>query len=388
MLAYAPYEHDSRVRQYAEALAARGDEVDVVSLRIAGQTAEETLKGVRVHRIQSRVYNEKGPFSYLAKTVRFLLRSAIYTARRHFRAAYDLIHVHSVPDFEVLAALLPRLRGAKVILDIHDIVPEFYASKFNKSRRSVTFRSLLLMERICTALADHVLVANDIWRERLASRAVKPEKCTTILNYADPIIFRRRPRRRDDGKFIVIFPGTLNWHQGVDIAIRAFKIIKNQAPNAEFHIYGDGQEKDSLRKLASELGLEQRVIFHRLVPLDQIADVIADADVGVVPKRARAFGNEAFSTKIMEFMTLGVPAVVASTEIDRRYFNDSVVRFFESENVADLAQALLELRNDAELRARLVKNASAFVAQHNWSSAKTEYFSLVDRLVHNGAGRS
>jgi glycosyltransferase involved in cell wall biosynthesis len=201
------------------------------------------------------------------------------------------------------------------------------------------------------------------------------------------MIFRRRPRNRNDGKFIVIFPGTLNWHQGVDVAVRAFNLIKDQAPNAEFHIYGEGQEKENLKRLTTELGVEDRVKFHRLVPLDRIADAIAEADVGVVPKRARAFGNEAFSTKIMEFMMLGIPAIVASTEIDRRYFNGSVVKFFESENAEDLARGLLQLRNDADLRERLVKNATAFVAKNNWARAKVEYLCLVDRLVRNGEAR-
>jgi glycosyltransferase involved in cell wall biosynthesis len=387
MLAYAFYESDGRVRQYAESLADRGDEVDVVSLRAEGQAPVEVLKGVRVHRIQQRVYDENGPLSYLRKVIRFLVMSTVHTAQWDLRAAYDLLHVHSVPDFEVLAALLPKLRGAKVILDIHDIVPEFYASKFNTPERSLAFRGLLLVEKVCMAIADHVLVANDIWRDRLVARAVKPGKCTTILNYADPAIFWRRPRTRADGKFIVIFPGSLNWHQGVDVAIRAFGLIKDQAPNAEFHIYGEGPEKESLKRLAAELGLEGRVVFQGFVPLEQIAEAMADADLGVVPKRARAFGNEAFSTKTMEFMALGVPAIVANTDIDRRCFNDSVVKFFESENAEDLASALLQLRSDLVLRERLVTNATAFVAKNSWDSAKVEYLGLVDRLVRNGEAR-
>ena len=47
-----------------------------------------------------------------------------------------MIHVHSVPDFLVFAALVPKLLGARIILDIHDILPEFYASKFGASKDS------------------------------------------------------------------------------------------------------------------------------------------------------------------------------------------------------------------------------------------------------------
>jgi glycosyltransferase involved in cell wall biosynthesis len=385
MLAYAFYERDARVRRYAETLAARGDTVHVFSIRAAGQPAEQVLKGVWVRRLQPRTYDESGPLSHLLKLVRFLAASATQVARAEMRTAYDLIHVHSVPDFEVLAALWPKLRGARVILDIHDIVPELYASKFGVSSRSLAFRGLLLVERLCTAIADHVLVANDIWRERLVSRAVPAHKCTTMLNYPNPEIFRPRPRTRHDGRFVVLFPGTLNWHQGVDVAIRAVDLVKHQAPNMELHVYGEGPEKTNLRRLAATLGLGGRVAFHGFLPLERIAEVMADADLGIVPKRARGFGNEAFSTKIMEFMATGIPTVVARTEIDQRYFDESVVRFFESESPADLARALLELWADRAAGDRLVTNARAAMAANGWQSAGAAYLRLVDDLVGTDA---
>jgi len=57
----------------------------------------------------------------------------------------------------------------------------------------------------------------------------------------------------------------------------------------------------------------------------------------VVPKRANSFGNEAFSTKILEFMALGVPVIVSNTKIDKYYFSDDLVMFFKNEDIDDLA---------------------------------------------------
>src|SRR5689334_15585202 len=125
MLAYTFYEADNRVRRYAEMLVRRGDHVDAIVLRRPGQPAFEVIRGVHVHRIQKRTVSEKGPFSYLFKLVLFFFRSALDLTMRHLRSAYDVIHVHSVPDFEVFSTIVPRLLGVRVILDIHDIVPEF-----------------------------------------------------------------------------------------------------------------------------------------------------------------------------------------------------------------------------------------------------------------------
>ena len=107
---------------------------------------------------------------------------------------------------------------------------------------------------------------------------------------------------------------------------------------------------------------------------------MAEADLGVVPKRADSFGNEAYSTKIMEFMSLGVPMVVSSTKIDRYYFNDSVVRFFESGNSDALADAMFDVLNNDELRRGLVARASEYVSHNSWENRRADYLKLVDSL--------
>ena len=383
MIAYAFYDTDTRMMQYASALVERGDTVDVLALRMEGQSAFEVLNGVNVYRIQARRVTEKGSFSYLLKILRFLLLSGYILTKRHLSKRYDVIHVHSVPDFLVFAALPIRLMGARVILDIHDILPEFYASKFGVRRNSLVFKALLLTERVSAAFSDHVILPNHLWEERLVSRSVRPGKCTVFINYPDPKMFARRPKKSSNSKFIILYPGSLNKHQGVDLAIRAFAQVAGQMPGAEFHIYGDGPEKPALVSLATEIGLTDQLVIHGMVPTAEIANVMANADLGVVPKRASSeFGNEAASTKIMEFMSLGVPLIVSRTKVDQYYHDSSQVRFFESENVTELAGAMLELWKNSGLRRELVAGATKYVELNSWSQKKFEYLQLVDNLHH------
>jgi glycosyltransferase involved in cell wall biosynthesis len=381
MLAYTFYETDNRVRRYAEALAKRGDQVDAIALQRGDQPAFEVIQGVRVHRIQRRVIDETGPLSYLLKLLLFFFRSAWFLAKSHLREPYDLIHVHSVPDFEVFATLLPRLMGARVILDIHDIVPEFYASKFKVGETSVVFRLLVFLERLSIAYSSHVIISNHLWYEKLVRRSVRPQKCTTLINYPDRSIFWRRPRPQPaNGEFVLCYPGTLNRHQGLDIAVEAVALLRERAPRLKFLIVGDGPDREKLKRMTRELGLEDRVSLEGFVPMERVAEIMSACDLGVVPKRQDSFGNEAFSTKIMEFMAMNVPVVAARTRIDQYYFNDSVIEFFEPGSAADLAAKILALMQNPERLAALRANASEFIAEYSWDVRQHEYLELVDRL--------
>ena len=98
-------------------------------------------------------------------------------------------HAHSVPDFLVFTAWLPRLTGAKIILDIHDLLPEFYASKFDSNKDSLIFKLMLWIEKVSCAFAHHVILPNHLWLDRVRLRSVSASKSTVVLNYPDPSIF-------------------------------------------------------------------------------------------------------------------------------------------------------------------------------------------------------
>jgi len=381
MLAYTAYEADNRVRRYAETLARRGDQVDVIALSGSlSRTPVEVISGVTVHRIQHRAVNERHKWTYASRLLRFLFKSSAFLTRLHEKNRYDLIHVHNMPDFLVFAAWYPKLTGAKLILDIHDIVPELFASKFKTKLVACYVRLLKGIEKLSAAFVDHVIVSNDIWRETLVSRSVPAEKCSVFLNHVDPAVFHRRPRTRTDEKFIILFPGSFQWHQGLDIAIEAFARVKRKIQNAEFHLYGWG-DADGLRRMVEDLGLKDAVKFQAGLPLEQIADVIANADLGVVPKRADSFGNEAYSTKIMEFMSQGVPVVISRTKIDSLYFEEGIVHFFPSGDSQAMAKAMLEVINNMELRQKLVARGFEYAERNSWDRKKGEYLSLVDSLT-------
>jgi glycosyltransferase involved in cell wall biosynthesis len=386
MVAYTFYESDVRVLQYASALSKRGDTVDVFALRRdGGQPKFEALGNVNIFRIQSRTVNEKGVLTYAKRILHFLLRSMWILHQKHRERPYDVVHVHNVPDFLVFSALSLKLTKVPVILDIHDLLPEFYMSKFKISDKSFLFRLLKLVERSSAAFATHVIVANHLWRDRFVQRSASPQKCSVIRNYPDLDVFAGQSAQVKPANakpFLLLYPGSLNSHQGVDVAVRAFAIIADRIPEAEFHIYGEGPAKPSLIQLAKGLGMQDRVTFHEPLPSSEIAQVMATASLAIEPKRkTSAFGNEALSTKILEFMALGVPLIASKTKIHAHYYDDSLISYYENDDESALAECIIRMRFDPELSAGYAHRAAIYASRNNWQVKKVEYLKLVDTLV-------
>jgi glycosyltransferase involved in cell wall biosynthesis len=381
-LTYSFYDTDNRVSRYTKALAKRGDEVDVVALRRHGQARVSSVDKVRVTRLQYRSKTETRSADYLFKIAAFLVVSAVVVMVRHMRRPYDVIHVHNVPDCLVLAALLPKFTGSRVILDIHDILPELFSRKFGVSPTSVAFRVLLWAERASCAIADHVIVANHLWRDRLVKRSVPAHKCSVMLNYPDLSIFHSNEFRCSTRKkkFVVLYPGSLSRHQGVKTALKAFALVCGTMQNAEFHIYGEGAEKSEICETTRELGLQAAVRIYDPVPLDEIAVVMRSADVGIEPKLEGVFSGEAMSVKALEFMASGVPLIISRTPGHEYYINESLVRYFTAGDERELAEALVEAYSQAPSMRRL-RAALEFARASSWERRVGDYWTIIDSLA-------
>lgn len=176
MVVYALYPlGEARVQREAEALLRHGYEVDVICLRLPGEPAIDQYKGVRIYREKYRVPFLKTSGSGLGerffKYLRFFLTAAVRVTRLHLSRHYDTIQVHNLPDFLVFCTLIPKLLGTAIILDLHDLMPEFYAGRFRETD-SIAARLIRWQEQIACRFADHVITVSEHWRQTLIRRGV------------------------------------------------------------------------------------------------------------------------------------------------------------------------------------------------------------------------
>ena len=157
MVAYTDYHVDTRVRREAEALVKRGDSVDMVCLNDEHRPASQIDNGVRLFEISIGRYRGADIKKYLISYIWFFLTATYKLTVLQIRNRYQIVQVHTMPDFMVFVAIVPKLFGAKVILDVHDLMPELYQSKFKLSSRHPVIRFITWIERCSIRFADRAI---------------------------------------------------------------------------------------------------------------------------------------------------------------------------------------------------------------------------------------
>jgi glycosyltransferase involved in cell wall biosynthesis len=368
MVSYSE-DNDSRILRYTYSIVRRGGTVDMICLGEKGQAFQTVKNGIRKYHVYRRGYDEKSPFSYLRGLLIFFIRSAFHCTMLHIKNRYDIIHFHNIPDFGVFCTLIPKWMGAKVILDIHDLVPEFYMQKFNIGPRNPVIRLLILIEGLSCRYADHVITVTELWRERLIRRSIHDEqKCSVVLNVPDPDIFQARPShpRRRSG-FLLSYHGNLSELAGTDTLIRAMPLVRKRIPRARLQMMGHAEKMPSLRRLAERLDVADCIHFRKSVHIQKLPPLLRNMDVGIDPKKNGVYSGETLSVKAMEYLALGIPLVVSATPVAKLYFDDSMVLFFEPGNEVALAEQIVKLFTHPRLGKRLAGRALDFFIAHHWN---------------------
>jgi len=295
----------------------------------------------------------------------------------------DVVHVHNLPDFLVFAAVLPRLAGKKVVLDVHDSVPETFATKF--SGNPLLYKALCLEERVSAAVAHKVICVNHPQRDVLVARGIPAAKTFVSMNVPDPRIFgTATPEHTANGHFNLVYHGTMAERLGVDLVIRAVAQLRERIPGLTLHLWGGGDDLPTFEGLASELGVRDRVSFKpKGFPLDELPGRLGAMDLGVVGNRTNAATDLMLPVKLLEYVSLGIPAVVPRLRTIDHYFSDDMVSYFQPDNVSSLADAIHRMYCQPAARRRQAEVASGFLDQHGWDRQGNELVAMYNRLVES-----
>ena len=389
VLLFSYYPADPRPRRAAEALANEGVVVDLLCLRQNRQEPKrEIINGVNVCRVPLRRLR-RGKVRYVGQYFVFILRSFFFLGFRSIFRRYDFVHVHNMPDILVLGALVPKALGAKIILDLHDPMPELMMTIYNIPPETRLVRWLKHLEKLSISLANLVVTPNIAFRELFISRGCPPERIEIIMNSPESDIFYQSTNNllrtasvNGVKPFKIMYHGLIAERHGLDIALQAIANLRSNIPALEFHIFGDRTPyMDDIEVLAKDLGLKDCVRYHGYQQQTEISKSISSIDLGIIPNRRSPFTELNMPTRIFEYIAIGKPVVVPDTRGIRDYFQQDSALFFEPGDPQSLADVILDIyRNPEKANSTVARSKSVYEA-HCWDSERVRFLNSVAKLV-------
>jgi glycosyltransferase involved in cell wall biosynthesis len=388
MVVFSSYPADPRPRRAAEALVKEGMHLDLICEADEKLPKRENVSGMEIIRIPIE-HHRGGKLSYAYQYSAFILMSASILAWRSLRRRYDLVYINNMPDVLVLSALIPRIFGAKVILDLHDPMPELMTTIFNLDKASFVVRLIGRLEKWSMALADRVLTVNIACKRIFGSRSCRPEKIEVIMNSPDEEIFPfRAPRsyaftpKSPNDPFVIMYHGSLVERNGLDLAVEALAQVRESVPRAELRVYG--RKTPFLERVMEDVrtrGLSESVHYLGAKRLEDLASAIEECDVGVIPNQQNAFTEINTPTRIFEYLAIGKPVIAPSTPGIQDYFNAGSLFFFESGDAGDLARKMEYVYSHMSEATDIAERGQQVYLAHRWSEEKKKLVNVVTELL-------
>ena len=391
VLLFSHYPADPRPRRAAEALAAEGVKIDLICLRDDdGEPARETFGSINVTRV--RLKRQRGSkLGYVGQYLTFVLVSFFYLASRSLTRRYDFVHVHNMPDILVFGATVPKLLGAKVILDLHDPMPELMQTIFRLPEKSLSVVMLKRLEKLSIRFADLVLTVNLACKKLYSSRSCQPDKIKVVINSPDDEIFRfQRGDVRDvDGKngngsnpFVILYHGSLVRRNGFDLAMESLEKVKKTISSVQLRVCGQRTDFfEQVMESARQRGLDGNIDYLGVRDLKGIVEAIEECDLGIIPNHRNIFTEINTPTRIFEYLALAKPVIAPKAKGIQDYFGDNDLIFFELGNADDLARKIEFAYSHPKEVADTVKRGQEVYLSHTWSRERLSLLNSISELL-------
>ena len=391
MPVYSYYPFDPRVRRVAEALVEKGHLVDVICLRGEDEDKFGTYNGVNAYRLPLE-HRRGGYLRYLHNYGMFFLLSFLMLNSLDRKKHYNTMHVHSLPDFLVFITLFQKKRGLKIVLDLHEAMPEIFAARFDKNMDSILVKFPIFLERISHAFATHIITVNDTIKNIYITRGVPKEKISVIMNSPDEKLGGKldlkefKAKLNLDEKYKLVFVGGINYERNIEVILEAMAKLKSQIPNLYFilfgHMYGHKGEsyKEQLKIRVQKLGLENSVYIGEKLNPEEVSSYLDLTDFGVVSYIRNPLTEVAVPNKVFEYIALNKPLIVCRLKALHSLLADDAVLYYEPENAHDLAAKMLQLYRQRDKMTGMIANANKVYEKCKWKVMKERLYRMYEEL--------
>lgn len=384
-LFYEEYPRDPRVRRYVNALNSTGRNCIIVCSKKKNEKYFENIGGNLIYRIP--VSKKRGSFFLtLLEYLLFAWISSFMLLYLQLRYRFKIVHVHTLPDFLIFAALWNKIFGVKLILDLHEIFPELYMARTGADYNSFKVNLLKTAEKYSIKLANKVITIHDNAKDIFVKRnGLSEEKISVVMNSVDPAEFPN-PAKPDENNFIIIYNGTIVKLLNLTMIVEALAKLKNEMPAEDygkiiFRLYGDGPALNEILSLADKSGVADKVQYMGYLQPAEMRKEVLKTGVLILPPLKNIYSDLFYTIKLIETIYLKIPVIATRLNTYKRYYSEDSLFYFDSGNVNELAERIKEVYTNKPLVERKTASARADYDKLSWEIMRERYLGIVDSLI-------
>ncbi len=380
MVAYANYFNDARIKNYIDTLLDAGVNVDVLAL---GKVMGACQEGRLFLRCLGFKYRGANTFAYLYAQVRFLAKAFWHLFVHSLDKPYHIIHVHNMPNILALIGVPFKLAGTKIILDIHDTMPEAIATTLDIPLESSLIKFLVAEELVSAAVSDKIIATNDMHRDVLVGHGIPPRKIVQILNVGNRKIFKPRIYRHPVQEFWLGYHGTIAKRLGLLLIVEALSSIRKECPDLRFLCVGDGYDLSSMKSIAAKKDITTIIEWRPFVDVEKLPEVLRNVHVGIIGNlwETEKKNNYMLPVKALEYAAMEIPTIMPRLKVLKRYFDETSAFFYEPDDPCDMAQVIRSIYQDRRLIETRIDGLKKFNQNYNWDIMAKRYLDMIDELV-------
>jgi len=379
---FSEYPKDPRIRRYVNALILENYRVFVICLKTLNHPFFEHNKNLTIFRIPV-TKKRRGVLSRFLEYVYFQLIASLLVSYLTFFNNIRIFHTHTLPDFLVFSCLVPKLLGKKIILDFHELFPEFLMQQNPAlTINSFLIKILLFQERKSFGFANHIITFHDPAKEILLSRCNNTKNITTVMNGIDELEVKPIEKAQTE-EFRLIYNGTINANINLQIVIHAFKIIKEKYPDTYsklfLYLYGEGSEVESLLALADKLNIKN-IKYNKWIEFDDMVKELGFATACILPANKDIYSDLYYSVKLTEMIFFKIPVIASKLDTYLFYYPQECLIYFEPGNKEDLVNKIIYCFNNREELKNFSEKAFDKYQNYKWEIMKGRYIEIVKSM--------
>lgn len=378
---FEKYPLDDRVRRYCKILHDGGYDVFVVCSKGKGESSFEFADGVKIYRLPIQKLR-KGFIRRIYEYALFEILSFVKITELFIKDKVYLYHIHTLPDFLVFSTIVPKLFGAKVILDFHELFPEFMIQQTDLKEKSLLISFVKFIEKISFRYADFLITFHDPCKEVLLKRNGQIKDIRVIMNAIDESESLEY-KKCEYEKFRLVYHGTVNYNMNLVSVVKALKFIRNEDKELyekiEFFIYGNGPALAEITEFAKE----QKIYNVHTVDWLKYSDVVKElgfASAIVLPPKRDVYSELYYSLKLLDAVYYKIPVIASDLKTYKKYFPHKCLNYFSAGDDFSLANVIADVFSDYKKALERTETAYKYYKKVDWSVMRKRYNDLLKNI--------